>query len=100
MAVVKFRPGRSGLRTGLALVEIGRNRGKFYEQAGLDAHLRLIREKGCQVEFESGRRTLPWRRGCASDAFPDRSSKTGPIGHGRLSCCRLAATIKIESTYS
>ena len=51
-SIASFRPYRSGLGTDHALAEIEKNRGRFYEPAVVDACLRLIREKGYQVEFK------------------------------------------------
>jgi putative nucleotidyltransferase with HDIG domain len=51
-SIASFRPYRSGLGTEQALAEIEKNRGKFYEPAVADACLRLIREKGYQVEYK------------------------------------------------
>ncbi|PJC75897.1 MAG: two-component system response regulator [Syntrophobacterales bacterium CG_4_8_14_3_um_filter_58_8] len=49
-AMASHRPYRPGLGIDLALSEIEKNRGIFYDDAVADACLRLFREKGFQLE--------------------------------------------------
>jgi HD-GYP domain-containing protein (c-di-GMP phosphodiesterase class II) len=49
-AMASHRPYRPGLGIDVALEEIEKNRGTFYDNAVADACLRLFREKGFQLE--------------------------------------------------
>ena len=49
-AMASHRPYRPGLGIDLALAEIEKNRGIFYDDAVVDACLRLFREKGFKLE--------------------------------------------------
>ena len=49
-AMASHRPYRAGLGIDAALNEIEKNRGIFYDEAVVDACLRLFREKGFQLE--------------------------------------------------
>jgi PAS domain S-box-containing protein/putative nucleotidyltransferase with HDIG domain len=49
-AMASHRPYRPALGIDAALGEIGKNRGTFYDEAVVDACLRLFREKGFQLE--------------------------------------------------
>jgi PAS domain S-box-containing protein len=49
-AMASHRPYRPGLGIDLALAEIEKNRGIFYDNAVVDACLRLFREKGFKLE--------------------------------------------------
>ena len=49
-AMASHRPYRAALSIDVALNEIEKNRGIFYDEAVVDACLRLFREKGFQLE--------------------------------------------------
>jgi putative nucleotidyltransferase with HDIG domain len=51
-AMSSHRPYRPGLGIKVALDEIEKNRGRFYDPAVVDACLRLFREQGYQLEIE------------------------------------------------
>jgi HD-GYP domain-containing protein (c-di-GMP phosphodiesterase class II) len=49
-AIASHRPYRPGLGIDVALEEIEKNRGTFYDNTVADACLRLFREKGFQLK--------------------------------------------------
>jgi HD-GYP domain-containing protein (c-di-GMP phosphodiesterase class II) len=49
-AMASHRPYRAALGIDMALAEIEKNKGTFYDNAVADACLRLFREKGYQLK--------------------------------------------------
>ncbi len=52
-AIASHRPYRPALGIDAALDEIEQNRGKLYDDAVVEAYLRLIREKGFQMDADA-----------------------------------------------